>query len=59
MADDPRPTPPERPPDELCCGRGCTPCIFDFYEDALARYEARLKEWQDRHPEDRRLRRPP
>ena len=25
------------------------PCIFDYYEDALARYEAKLKAWQERH----------
>lgn len=47
--DDPRPEPPERPSDDMCCGRGCMPCIFDYYEDALARYEAKLKAWQERH----------
>ena len=53
MADlnaDPRPEPPERPTDDMCCGRGCIPCIFDYYEDALCRYEAALKAWLERHP---------
>ena len=48
---DPRPEPPERPTPEMCCGRGCIPCIYDYYEEALARYETALREWQARHPE--------
>ena len=46
--DDPRPTPPERPEDYMCCGRGCMPCIFDVYDQALTRYEAQLQEWETR-----------
>jgi len=53
--DDPCPEPPERPSDDMCCGRGCIPCIFDYYEDALARYQARLKAWQERHPDSIRV----
>ncbi len=49
--DDPRPIPPERPQDDMCCGRGCTPCIFDYYETAVARYEEALEQWLARHPE--------
>lgn len=48
--DDPRPVPPERPTDEMCCGRGCIPCVFDYYDDALARYETALRAWRERHP---------
>jgi hypothetical protein len=48
--DDPRPQPPERPLDSMCCGRGCMPCIFDYYEDAQARYEQLLRQWEARHP---------
>ena len=48
---DPRPIPPESPLDEACCGRGCTPCVFDLYQDALARYEVALKAWLERNPQ--------
>ena len=36
------PTPPREPALEECCGSGCTPCIFDLYEQAKERYEADL-----------------
>ena len=49
-ADDPRPTPPERPLPEDCCQSGCSPCVFDLYEEALDRYEADLRAWEARHP---------
>ncbi len=29
------PEPPEKPKDSDCCGTGCTPCVFDIYEDEL------------------------
>lgn len=32
---------------EDCCGRGCTPCVFDVYEAALERYEAWLAAQRD------------
>lgn len=51
LAEDPKPVAPERPPEESCCGRGCVPCIFDYYEDALARYEAALAAWRARNPD--------
>jgi hypothetical protein len=47
---DPAPTPPERPKAADCCGRGCDPCIFDLYEEDLARYELALRDWRLRHP---------
>ncbi|HEY8615365.1 oxidoreductase-like domain-containing protein [Phenylobacterium sp.] len=34
---------PERPDDEMCCKRGCDPCIFDYYERALDRWEAKVR----------------
>jgi hypothetical protein len=37
------PRPPEKPHVEECCGSGCSPCIFDYYEDALERWEARVR----------------
>jgi hypothetical protein len=33
------PTPPNKPEQYECCNRGCCPCIFDYYWDALARWE--------------------
>lgn len=33
------PRPPEKPDPMECCNRGCCPCIFDYYWDALARWE--------------------
>lgn len=48
---DPAPQPPRQPALEDCCLSGCSPCIFDLYEDALERYRIKLAEWQLRHPE--------
>jgi hypothetical protein len=48
---DPPPRPPHQPALEDCCLSGCSPCIFDLYEDALERYRVKLAEWQLRHPE--------
>jgi hypothetical protein len=45
---DPRPVPPERPARDDCCQSGCEPCVFDLYDDALERYEAALKAWEER-----------
>lgn len=40
----PLPDPPQRPEPYECCNRGCCPCIFDYYEDALARWKAAVRE---------------
>lgn len=37
------PTPPEKPEDYSCCHRGCCPCIYDYYWDALARWEEKVR----------------
>ncbi len=34
---------PEEPHELECCGRGCDPCIFDYYERALSRWEAKVR----------------
>nr|WP_208101724.1 oxidoreductase-like domain-containing protein [Burkholderia sp. D-99] len=47
--DDPRPTPPVQPELEDCCNSGCSPCVFDLYDEALARYRVELAEWEARH----------
>lgn len=46
--DDPAPVPPVQPDIEDCCRSGCTPCVFDLYEDAMDRYRAQLKAWEKR-----------
>lgn len=45
---DPAPVPPTPPGLDDCCRSGCTPCVFDLYEDALDRYRAALAAWQAR-----------
>ena len=38
------PAPPNKPEPFECCERGCSPCIFDYYWDALARWEGSVRE---------------
>jgi hypothetical protein len=38
------PRPPDRPDPQECCGRGCCPCIFDYYEDALTRWQTLVRD---------------
>ncbi len=42
----PEPIAPVQPDINDCCRSGCTPCVFDLYEEALERYRAALKRWQ-------------
>jgi hypothetical protein len=37
------PRPPLKPDPQECCQRGCDPCILEYYETALERWEARLR----------------
>ena len=37
------PKPPDKPEPFECCNRGCSPCIFDYYWDALERWETLVR----------------
>lgn len=34
------PEPPEEPLQSDCCGTGCSPCVFDIYQEDLERWKA-------------------
>lgn len=36
------PRPPTPPDPQTCCQRGCDPCIMDYYDRALIRWEDRV-----------------
>jgi hypothetical protein len=38
------PEPPQEPHPDECCGRGCCPCVFDYYQNALERWKAAVRE---------------
>jgi hypothetical protein len=42
-ADPAIPGPPDEPDPIECCNRGCCPCIFDYYRDALERWKALVR----------------
>ena len=46
--DDPMPAAPLPPDDSACCGSGCDPCIWDWYQQERERYQAEMKAWQAR-----------
>ena len=33
------PEPPAKPLDSDCCGTGCTPCVFDIYDEEMLRWK--------------------
>ncbi len=35
---------PKEPDPYECCGRGCDPCIYDYYAKALAKWEKQVAE---------------
>nr|WP_217444412.1 oxidoreductase-like domain-containing protein [Burkholderia metallica] len=41
---------------EDCCNSGCSPCVFDLYDEALARYRVELAEWEARQAQRERHR---
>jgi cytochrome-b5 reductase len=38
------PMKPEEPLASDCCGSGCTPCVFDIYEEDLRKWEQSCKD---------------
>jgi hypothetical protein len=40
--------PPARPSPEDCCKGSCDACVFDLYNEALDRYRADLRAWEER-----------
>ncbi|TFW07760.1 oxidoreductase [Oxalobacteraceae bacterium OM1] len=53
---DPKPEPPRQPELEECCGSGCSPCVFDRYEEAMERYRDALRAWEARQASPARRR---
>lgn len=45
---DPEPEPPIEPTDDMCCGSGCEPCVWDLYQEAKQEYQAKLAAWKAR-----------
>jgi len=46
---DPISRPPAKPvpPDSgECCGIGCAPCIWDYYHQALHRWQQKMAAWE-------------
>lgn len=33
------PEPPVRPLDSECCGNGCSPCVFDIYDEEMLEWQ--------------------
>lgn len=46
----PPPVAPVQPDLDDCCNRGCYPCVFDLYDEAMDRYRAALKIWEKQNP---------
>ena len=58
QAADPEPVRPLEPDPSECCGSGCVRCVFDVYDESLARYEmgVALTEFCERKLEEAELR---
>jgi hypothetical protein len=48
----PSPIAPPQPGMDDCCRSGCTPCVFDLYEEAMARYRIELAKYHREWPTD-------
>lgn len=51
---DPKPSKPNEPGPNDCCGEGCAVCVWDLYEKQLEKYERDLKAWEAQHTHDSR-----
>jgi hypothetical protein len=40
------PVEPVAPGLDDCCRNGCTPCVFDLYEEAMERYRKELAQYR-------------
>lgn len=40
------PPKPKEPDAYECCGRGCDPCVYDYYAKALTRWEKKVAEFE-------------
>lgn len=38
------PPPPAKPEAYECCGRHCDPCIFDYFWNAVGRWEQQMRD---------------
>jgi hypothetical protein len=41
-----RPTRPQEPGPDECCGQGCRMCVWDMYQEKLDRYEDDIRAWE-------------
>lgn len=41
------PPKPKEPEPHECCGQGCEPCVFDYYERALERWKRKVDKLQE------------
>ena len=46
------PEPPPQPDLDACCGNGCDPCIFDYYDLAMDQYRQALRAWRARQADE-------
>lgn len=48
LPDDPPPAEPLPPDESACCGSGCDPCVWDFFNDERRQWQAEMAAWQAR-----------
>ena len=48
LPDDPPPAEPLPPDESACCGSGCDPCVWDFFNEERRQWQADLAAWRAR-----------